>query len=144
YSYFIGLGLPYDYLSLMHYRANSFSEDGRPTITVLEEGVTIGQRVGFSEICPHSPHISQCRKLEGDSAMTSTSTLQENLQRNLLHRQDRALAESLEAFGLLGPNGSDKLRQRKFEGDLATKPTSTPQRNLQHSCQSLQHCYNMM
>ncbi|CAL4125409.1 unnamed protein product, partial [Meganyctiphanes norvegica] len=44
------LGLQYDYHSIMHYRAHSFSKNGRQTITPKEEGVTIGQRNGFSEL----------------------------------------------------------------------------------------------
>jgi len=35
---------PYDWGSIMHYGANSFSSNGQPTITTKQSGVTIGQR----------------------------------------------------------------------------------------------------
>ncbi len=38
----------YDYGSLMHYGATSFSKNGQPTIVPLKAGVTIGQRNGLS------------------------------------------------------------------------------------------------
>lgn len=40
---------PYDYGSIMHYPAVSFSINGQPTIVPWEEGVSIGQRDGLSE-----------------------------------------------------------------------------------------------
>ncbi|XP_073252471.1 high choriolytic enzyme 1-like [Porites lutea] len=52
------LGSPYDYGSVMHYRANAFSKNGRPTIQVLQPGQTIGQRNGLSPI-----DASQANKL---------------------------------------------------------------------------------
>ncbi len=44
----IDLG-PYDYGSIMHYRATSFSKNGKPTIVPKKPGVTIGQRNGLSD-----------------------------------------------------------------------------------------------
>ena len=41
--------LKYDYGSVMHYKATAFSKNGKPTITTLKKGVTIGQRNGLSE-----------------------------------------------------------------------------------------------
>ena len=41
-------GLKYDYGSVMHYSATAFSRNGKPTITILKKGVTIGQRRGLS------------------------------------------------------------------------------------------------
>lgn len=38
----------YDYGSIMHYGATSFSKNGQPTIVPLRAGVTIGQRNGLS------------------------------------------------------------------------------------------------
>ncbi|KAL9973954.1 hypothetical protein ACROYT_G020479 [Oculina patagonica] len=44
------LGTDYDYRSVMHYRATSFSKNGQPTIVVKKSGETIGQRKGLSTI----------------------------------------------------------------------------------------------
>lgn len=47
-----GLGVPYDYTSIMHYSVHAFSKNGNPTITPKKQvvsGVKIGQRIGFSE-----------------------------------------------------------------------------------------------
>ncbi|XP_062556316.1 high choriolytic enzyme 1-like [Armigeres subalbatus] len=41
-------GIPYDYNSVMHYRADSFTATGEDTIIPYESGVTIGQRAGLS------------------------------------------------------------------------------------------------
>ncbi|MGH3940472.1 MAG: M12 family metallopeptidase [Pseudonocardiaceae bacterium] len=38
----------YDYGSIMHYGTKNFSKNGKPTIEVLQPGVTIGQRDGLS------------------------------------------------------------------------------------------------
>lgn len=46
-----GYGIPYDYGSVMHYKLNSFSRNGKPTLKSLKtvpQNVKIGQRVGFS------------------------------------------------------------------------------------------------
>ncbi len=39
---------PYDYGSIMHYRAFDFSRNDRPTIETIPPGLVIGQRVGLS------------------------------------------------------------------------------------------------
>ena len=39
----------YDYNSVMHYRANAFSNNGKDTITT-KNGESIGQRNGFSDL----------------------------------------------------------------------------------------------
>ncbi|KAK2565184.1 Blastula protease 10 [Acropora cervicornis] len=44
------LGTPYDYGSIMHYRANAFSKNGQPTIIPKRAGVTIGNRRALSPI----------------------------------------------------------------------------------------------
>lgn len=43
-------GTPYDYGSIMHYRANAFSKNGQPTIIPKRAGVTIGNRRALSPI----------------------------------------------------------------------------------------------
>lgn len=46
-----GLGIPYDYGSVMHYKLNSFSRNGKPTLKPLKtipDNIKIGQRIGFS------------------------------------------------------------------------------------------------
>ncbi|XP_069691394.1 zinc metalloproteinase nas-13-like isoform X2 [Periplaneta americana] len=43
-----GQGVDYDYRSVMHYSANAFSKNGKPTIVPKISGVKIGQRDGFS------------------------------------------------------------------------------------------------
>lgn len=43
-------GTPYDYGSIMHYRANAFSKNGQPTIIPKKAGVTIGNRRALSPI----------------------------------------------------------------------------------------------
>ena len=45
-------GVPYDYDSVMHYRADAFSSNGQPTIEPLNPDIDIGrlgQREGLSE-----------------------------------------------------------------------------------------------
>ncbi|XP_011300427.1 zinc metalloproteinase nas-13 [Fopius arisanus] len=42
-------GVGYDYGSVMHYSGKAFTSNGNPTIVPLKEGVTIGQRKGFSK-----------------------------------------------------------------------------------------------
>ncbi|KAK7866831.1 hypothetical protein R5R35_005259 [Gryllus longicercus] len=42
-------GVQYDYSSVMHYSAVSFSKNGQATIVPKDPNATIGQRVGFSE-----------------------------------------------------------------------------------------------
>lgn len=44
----ISLGSPYDYGSVMHYGAKTFSKNGLDTITVKKAGAQIGQRDSFS------------------------------------------------------------------------------------------------
>lgn len=47
-----GFGVPYDYASVMHYKANSFSKNGKPTLEALQatpEATKMGQRYGFSK-----------------------------------------------------------------------------------------------
>ncbi|XP_017475747.1 PREDICTED: high choriolytic enzyme 1 [Rhagoletis zephyria] len=46
----IAFGVPYDYGSVMHYSANAFSRNGRPTIVAVRPGGNqlMGQRDGFS------------------------------------------------------------------------------------------------
>ncbi|XP_004530383.1 high choriolytic enzyme 1 [Ceratitis capitata] len=46
----IAFGVPYDYGSVMHYSANAFSRNGRPTIVAVQPGggQKMGQREGFS------------------------------------------------------------------------------------------------
>lgn len=41
---------PYDYGSVMHYRADAFSSNGLPTIEPLEADVSIGQIYNMSQI----------------------------------------------------------------------------------------------
>ncbi|XP_058463936.1 hatching enzyme 1.2-like [Malaya genurostris] len=41
-------GIPYDYLSVMHYGATAFSSNGEATIIPFDTTVSIGQRVGLS------------------------------------------------------------------------------------------------
>ncbi|KAG8288533.1 hypothetical protein J6590_016657 [Homalodisca vitripennis] len=42
-------GVPYDYGSIMHYSSHAFSRNGKPTITPLQTGASIGQRFGLSD-----------------------------------------------------------------------------------------------
>ncbi|XP_059620602.1 zinc metalloproteinase nas-13-like [Phlebotomus argentipes] len=42
--------LDYDYGSVMHYSSTAFSINGQPTIVPIQSGVTIGQRLGMSEL----------------------------------------------------------------------------------------------
>ncbi|XP_011193243.2 high choriolytic enzyme 1 [Zeugodacus cucurbitae] len=46
----VAFGVPYDYGSVMHYSANAFSRNGRPTIVAVQPGGSqrMGQREGFS------------------------------------------------------------------------------------------------
>ncbi|XP_046339399.2 zinc metalloproteinase dpy-31-like [Haliotis rufescens] len=46
----LALGVPYDYSSVMHYRTNSFSQNGQKTITAKESDMdrTLGSRYGLS------------------------------------------------------------------------------------------------
>lgn len=44
----IDLETPYDYGSIMHYSAYSFSANSLPTITTKQTGATIGQREQLS------------------------------------------------------------------------------------------------
>uniref|UniRef100_A0A034WR02 Metalloendopeptidase n=1 Tax=Bactrocera dorsalis TaxID=27457 RepID=A0A034WR02_BACDO len=46
----VAYGVPYDYGSVMHYSANAFSRNGRPTIVAVQPGGSqrMGQREGFS------------------------------------------------------------------------------------------------
>jgi len=71
------LSSPYDTCSIMHYRANSFSKNGSPTIRVLSEGTcSIGQRSQFSDIdirkintlyeCSGYPQIGRCTNENSD------------------------------------------------------------------------------
>ncbi|XP_005180435.1 hatching enzyme 1.2-like [Musca domestica] len=48
----VAFGVPYDYGSVMHYSANAFSTNGRPTIVALRSmgNTRMGQRDGFSEM----------------------------------------------------------------------------------------------
>ncbi|KAM3599073.1 uncharacterized protein V6R79_026366 [Siganus canaliculatus] len=43
------LNVPYDYSSVMHYRATAFSKNGQETITPLTLSVQLGQRIGMTE-----------------------------------------------------------------------------------------------
>ena len=54
-------GLKYDYGSVMHYRANSFSRNGKPTITTLKSA-SIGQRRGLSRTDWMHVKKNYCRK----------------------------------------------------------------------------------
>ncbi|KAM7360548.1 zinc metalloproteinase nas-8 [Cochliomyia hominivorax] len=45
-------GVPYDYASVMHYKSNSFSKNGKSTLVALKatpEASQMGQRIGFSK-----------------------------------------------------------------------------------------------
>lgn len=47
-----GYGVAYDYASVMHYKATSFSKNGKPTLEALQatpEALQMGQRYGFSK-----------------------------------------------------------------------------------------------
>jgi hypothetical protein len=43
-------GSPYDYASIMHYRTNDFSMNGKPTMTARRSGVTFGAAKELSPI----------------------------------------------------------------------------------------------
>lgn len=47
-TYVTDFGIEYDYGSVLHYPAVSFSKNGLPTIVPKQEGVEIGQRRGLS------------------------------------------------------------------------------------------------
>jgi hypothetical protein len=44
------MNTPYDYGSVMHYGRKAFSVNGQDTMVPKKQGVTIGQRRGFSQI----------------------------------------------------------------------------------------------
>ncbi|KAK5978327.1 Metalloendopeptidase [Trichostrongylus colubriformis] len=44
------LDTEYDYGSVMHYAPTAFSKNGKPTIEPRKKGITIGQRLGFSDL----------------------------------------------------------------------------------------------
>ena len=52
----------YDYDSIMHYRANAFSNNGKDTITT-KNGESIGQRNGFSYLDIKGINDLYCGKL---------------------------------------------------------------------------------
>lgn len=47
-SLITNFGVGYDYGSIMHYSSHAFSKNGLPTITPLQAGKSIGQRIGMS------------------------------------------------------------------------------------------------
>jgi astacin len=57
----------YDYNSIMHYPAYSFSINGQPTIQTIPAGIPIGQRVGLS-----AGDISAVRKMYGAPEVVDT------------------------------------------------------------------------
>lgn len=71
------LGTPYDYGSVMHYSANGFSTNGKPTIVPKKTGVTIGQRKRISPIDAQQMNLlykGECSGGGGAGITTSSPT----------------------------------------------------------------------
>ncbi|XP_066973579.1 hatching enzyme 1.2-like [Macrobrachium rosenbergii] len=67
------LGLPYDYGSIMHYGRYAFTNSyGYPTIAPKENGVTIGQRDGFSDLDVKG--LNLLYKCSGVTPVTTSTT----------------------------------------------------------------------
>jgi hypothetical protein len=56
-------GSPYDYASIMHYKTNVFSTNGKPTMVPRRSGVTIGETAELSLI-----DIAEVRQFYGCDA----------------------------------------------------------------------------